>query len=183
MIEKNPYKVFIIAPFIIYFTWFQSSVVYAHGGGLDSKGCHNNTKTGDYHCHRNSEGQQSKSSVNSVFSEASFNKLLANKLGGETEVTLKYNYGLKSQPNSSGTVRVDIMTKDYTIEGGKDTRSSLDSIQQAVFASILTGKKPAVAIYDTDGVWGKYEHRVYTAAKSLSVKFIWFSDGQIRIDD
>lgn len=25
---------------------------WAHSGGLDSKGCHTNRKTGDYHCHR-----------------------------------------------------------------------------------------------------------------------------------
>lgn len=25
---------------------------FAHGGGLNSEGCHNNHKTGDYHCHR-----------------------------------------------------------------------------------------------------------------------------------
>ena len=24
----------------------------AHGGGLNAQGCHNNRKTGDYHCHR-----------------------------------------------------------------------------------------------------------------------------------
>ena len=24
----------------------------AHGGGLNAEGCHNNKKTGDYHCHR-----------------------------------------------------------------------------------------------------------------------------------
>lgn len=28
--------------------------VFAHGGGLNSEGCHNNRKTGDYHCHRGS---------------------------------------------------------------------------------------------------------------------------------
>jgi hypothetical protein len=28
------------------------SVAYSHGGGLDKYGCHNNRKTGDYHCHR-----------------------------------------------------------------------------------------------------------------------------------
>jgi hypothetical protein len=27
-------------------------VVWAHGGGLNAEGCHNNRKTGDYHCHR-----------------------------------------------------------------------------------------------------------------------------------
>lgn len=26
--------------------------VQAHGGGLNAEGCHNNRKTGDYHCHR-----------------------------------------------------------------------------------------------------------------------------------
>ena len=28
--------------------------VIAHGGGLDSQGCHTNSKTGDKHCHRSS---------------------------------------------------------------------------------------------------------------------------------
>jgi hypothetical protein len=25
---------------------------HSHGGGLNAEGCHNNRKTGDYHCHR-----------------------------------------------------------------------------------------------------------------------------------
>jgi hypothetical protein len=29
-----------------------SAQAKAHGGGLDSKGCHTNRKTGEYHCHR-----------------------------------------------------------------------------------------------------------------------------------
>ncbi|MGH8854409.1 MAG: YHYH domain-containing protein [Telluria sp.] len=29
-----------------------SSEALAHGGGLNAQGCHNNRKTGDYHCHR-----------------------------------------------------------------------------------------------------------------------------------
>lgn len=29
-----------------------SGAVAAHGGGLNAEGCHNNRKTGDYHCHR-----------------------------------------------------------------------------------------------------------------------------------
>ncbi|RZI67284.1 MAG: excalibur calcium-binding domain-containing protein [Pseudomonas sp.] len=28
------------------------STLIAHPGGLNSEGCHNNRKTGDYHCHR-----------------------------------------------------------------------------------------------------------------------------------
>ena len=29
-----------------------SGALFAHGGGLDKKGCHTNHKTGEYHCHR-----------------------------------------------------------------------------------------------------------------------------------
>jgi hypothetical protein len=29
-----------------------AAFVYAHGGGLDAYGCHNNRKAGGYHCHR-----------------------------------------------------------------------------------------------------------------------------------
>jgi hypothetical protein len=28
--------------------------VAAHGGGIDSRGCHNDNKAGNYHCHSNS---------------------------------------------------------------------------------------------------------------------------------
>ena len=31
-----------------------STIVNAHPGGLNAEGCHNNRKTGDYHCHRSS---------------------------------------------------------------------------------------------------------------------------------
>ena len=34
----------------------------AHGGGLDANGCHNNRKTGDYHCHGG--GRSSNSNLN-----------------------------------------------------------------------------------------------------------------------
>ena len=31
-----------------------SDMAFAHGGGLNAEGCHNNRKTGGYHCHRSS---------------------------------------------------------------------------------------------------------------------------------
>lgn len=34
--------------------------VAAHPGGLNSEGCHNNRKTGDYHCHRAGGGSTKK---------------------------------------------------------------------------------------------------------------------------
>jgi len=40
--------VFVLAGFVVLFP----AAVLAHGGGLNKEGCHNNRKTGDYHCHR-----------------------------------------------------------------------------------------------------------------------------------
>ena len=31
---------------------FAPALALAHGGGLDSHGCHNDKKAGDYHCHK-----------------------------------------------------------------------------------------------------------------------------------
>lgn len=104
-----------------------------------------------------------------------YNDLLAERLGGRSEVVYEYGY----TTTETSEIRIDIETDDYVIEGGKDKRSSLDSIQQALFASILSGKKPAVAIYDTDGKWGKYEHRIWVVAKELGIRYIWFSDNEI----
>lgn len=36
-----------------------TDVTYAHGGGLDGYGCHNNRKQGGYHCHRGPMAGQS----------------------------------------------------------------------------------------------------------------------------
>jgi hypothetical protein len=33
---------------------------HAHGGGLNKEGCHNNRKTGDYHCHRGAKATPQK---------------------------------------------------------------------------------------------------------------------------
>lgn len=38
--------------FCLLLVWSFSPAALAHGGGLNAEGCHNNRKTGDYHCHR-----------------------------------------------------------------------------------------------------------------------------------
>ena len=156
-------------------------LVLSHGGGLNKEGCHNNNKTGEFHCHRDSEtsDKSDKKISTGVVSEASFNSFLADYLGGKTEVNRTYNYGLSESDLKQGSIRVDIETDDYVIEGGLDKRTSLDSIQQAIFASSITGKSPGVAIYDTDGGWGKFEHRVWQVAKMLSIRFIWVFKGKV----
>jgi len=54
-----------------------------------------------------------------------------------------------TKDNVSVYLLVDIVTSTYVIKGGLDKRSSLDSLQQAIFTSVLNGKRPAVALYDT----------------------------------
>ena len=39
---------------------------YAHGGGLNAEGCHNNRKTGDYHCHRSGSAPAKSSSASTA---------------------------------------------------------------------------------------------------------------------
>jgi endonuclease YncB( thermonuclease family) len=34
------------------------AVAFAHGGGLNKEGCHNNRQTGDYHCHRGAKAKK-----------------------------------------------------------------------------------------------------------------------------
>ena len=66
---------------------------------------------------------------------------------------------------------MDCETDGYVTEGGLDRRSSLDSVQQALFFSALTGKAPAVVIYDTDTRLGRYEHRIRVACREAGVLF------------
>ena len=40
-------RIFLITLLLIF-----SGISSAHGGGLNKQGCHNETKTGGYHCHR-----------------------------------------------------------------------------------------------------------------------------------
>ena len=172
-------KVFAIIVSVIFLASY-SSISFAHGGRLNSEGCHNNRSTGQYHCHRgNSSGSSSSASSSSSLGEDYYNAQLAAHFGGQTEVIIDFNYGLKGNTTGQASVRIDIVTDQFAIEGGLDKRSSLDSIQQAVFAASQLGLKPAVAIYDTDGTWGKYEHRVWTVAKELGVKYFWVSNNQV----
>ena len=56
-------------------------------------------------------------------------------------------------------------------EGGLDKRSSLDSIQQALFASYITGKRPAVVIYDTDRREGRIEYQIRTVCQQAGGRY------------
>ncbi|MEM7197098.1 MAG: hypothetical protein AAF352_01860 [Pseudomonadota bacterium] len=152
-----------------------------HGGELNSAGCHNDHKTGGYHCYRSLNKTASSGSTNSsaiiLRDEDQYNDFVAKQLQGEREVRLHYTV---PETANTGYIVIDIMTDEYVIEGGLDKRSSLDSVQQAAFAAALTGKKPVIIIYDTDATFGKYEHRIRIAAKSVGMAFFWWSQGGLR---
>ncbi|WP_124111023.1 hypothetical protein [Palleronia sp. THAF1] len=86
-------------------------------------------------------------------------------LGGTPEVSHPYSVGYDLH-----RIRVDCETDTHVIEVGLDKRSSLDSVQQALFAASLTGKKPMVVMIDTDAREGPFELRVRTAAQMVEIE-------------
>lgn len=87
-------------------------------------------------------------------------------LSGEAEVRHNYDVGYEQ-----GFIRVDCETPGAVLEVGLDKRSSLDSVQQALFAAHLTGKAPMVVMIDTDGHEDRYEFRIRTAARMAGVEY------------
>ncbi|MCI2397852.1 hypothetical protein [Aliiroseovarius subalbicans] len=109
--------------------------------------------------------------------EGNFTAILCSLLlGGETEVRHPYNVGYDLH-----FIRVDCENDSHVLEVGLDKRSSLDSVQQALFAASRTGKAPMVVMIDTDGREDQYEYRVRTAAKMAGVEYrVYDKDFLIR---
>ena len=149
----------------------------AHPGRTDTEGCHAGKLP--RHCHGDAQSdhpsqtssdtptsENSCSSTRSTVSEGEYNRRFCAAVGGVTET--RHNY---IHAGGSSYVRVDCETERMVYEGGLDKRSSLDSLQQALFFSHLTGKQPAVAIYDTDGREGRFEYRIRTACEKAEVHY------------
>ena len=96
-----------------------------------------------------------------------YNDAFCASVGGQREVRHNYTF-----PTGESYVIVDCETEGTVYEGGLDKRSSLDSIQQAVFFAYLTGKEPAVVVYDTDGKMGRFEYRIQMACGIVGVEFL-----------
>lgn len=107
--------------------------------------------------------QQDKSN----WKEDDYNDDYAKKVNGKREVRKYYSFNGKKY-----YVIVDIETKSEVIEGGKDSsRCSLDSLQQALFFSHLTGKKPVVVIYDTDDTISPIEYQIQKMCEKVGVEY------------
>ena len=98
--------------------------------------------------------------------ETEFNTKFCQSVGGQTETRHYYTYA-----GGRSYIQVDCETATHVYEAGLDKRSSLDSIQQALFAGYVTGKRSAVVIYDTDRREGRFEYRIKTACEQARVIF------------
>ena len=144
--------------------------VQAHPGRTDAEGCHAGKLP--RHCHDNQAGRDApaketkRSSTRKTASEDEYNRRFCTAVGGVTETRHTYTYD-----GGGSYVKVDCETGTTVYEGGLDKRSSLDSLQQALFFSELTGKQPAVVIYDTDGQEGRFEYRIRAACRKAGVHY------------
>ena len=151
--------------------------VQGHPGRTDAEGCHAGKLP--RHCHGNARfdhpsqtsndtptSKSNRTSARSTVSESEYNRRFCAAVGGVTETRHNYTYA-----GGSSYVRVDCETDSTVYEGGLDKRSSLDSLQQALFFSTLTGKQPAVVIYDTDAREGRFEYRIRTACEKAGVRY------------
>lgn len=58
----------------------------AHPGGLNSEGCHNNRKTGDYHCHRSRSAAPKRAVAKSSNSGGAYSNCAAARAAGAAPV-------------------------------------------------------------------------------------------------
>ena len=151
--------------------------IQGHPGRTDSGGCHAGKLP--RHCHDGARGGQSapvkdtgRPAPRTTASEDDYNRWFCALVNGETDTRHGY-----TSAGGRGYVEVDCETGTMVYEGGLDKRSSLDSVQQALFFSHVTGKRPAVVIYDTDGREGRFEYRIRIACRKAGVRYEVFRKG------
>ena len=151
--------------------------IQGHPGRTNSEGCHAGKLP--RHCHDGTrsghpaQGNQltpmketGRSAPRTTASEDDYNRWFCTMVNGKTETRHGY-----TSAGGRSYVEVDCETGTMVYEGGLDKRSSLDSVQQALFFSHVTGKRPAVVIYDTDGREGRFEYRIRIACRKAGVRY------------
>ena len=151
--------------------------IQGHSGRTNSEGCHAGKLP--RHCHDGTRSghpaqvnqlapmkETGRSAPRTTASEDDYNRWFCTMVNGETETRHGY-----TSAGGRSYVEVDCETGTMVYEGGLDKRSSLDSVQQALFFSHVTGKRPAVVIYDTDGREGRFEYRIRIACRKAGVRY------------
>ncbi len=151
--------------------------IQGHPVRTNSEGCHAGKLP--RHCHEGARSghpaqgnplapmnKTDRSAPRTTASEDDYNRWFCTMVNGETETRHGY-----TSAGGRNYVEVDCETGTMVYEGGLDKRSSLDSVQQALFFSHVTGKRPAVVIYDTDGREGRFEYRIRIACRKAGVRY------------
>ena len=112
-----------------------STSAWSHGGGLNKDGCHNERKTGGYHCHRAKNPVIPSIPQQRTYndSEKSINISWCASRGGITEFRTKY-----------GTF-VDCLTKEYAIEAEFGSNWK-EAIGQSLHYAESTNKKAGILL-------------------------------------
>ncbi len=151
--------------------------IQGHPGRTDAEGCHAGKLP--RHCHEGAQSghpaqdnpsasvrETSPSVPRTAASEEDYNRWFCTLVNGQTATRHGY-----TSAGGRHYVEVDCETGTLVYEGGLDKRSSLDSVQQALFFSHVTGKRPAVVMYDTDGREGRFEYRIRVACRKAGVRY------------
>ena len=158
--------------------------IQGHPGRTDAEGCHAGQLP--RHCHAGARsGQPAQGNPSAPVketdrsaSEDDYNRWFCTRVNGETATRHGY-----TSAGGRGYVEVDCETGTLVYEGGLDKRSSLDSVQQALFFSHVTGKRPAVVMYDTDGREGRFEYRIRVACRKAGVRYEVFRKWSVGRSD
>ncbi len=110
-----------------------SGLLWAHGGGLNKDGCHNDRKNGGYHCHRSpTPNIQSIPQQNNFKStESTINAVWCDGRGGTAEFRTK-----------DGTY-VDCLTDTYAVETEFDNNWK-EAVGQSLHYAESTNKRAAI---------------------------------------
>lgn len=127
-----------------------SSAATAHSGRTNSSGCHNNTKTGGYHCHNSGSGS---GSLSSLFSKKDYaDKFSTNekkiKAGQKLLKKMDYYDGKKTGQLEDDTVQA---IKDYQSANGlTESGRVTDKLLNHLHASYKAGHKAALKLTPID---------------------------------
>ncbi len=111
-----------------------SSFLWSHGGGLNKDGCHNDRKTGGYHCHRSPTITPNFSQPEQrLSSEKDIARIWCVAREGKSEFRTKY-----------GTY-VDCLTAQYAVEVEYDNNWK-EAIGQSLHYAESTNKRAAILL-------------------------------------
>ena len=127
--------------------------MFAHGGGLDSQGCHTNSKTGDRHCHRSGgfDPQQRSGMVSGAFTVASIGD-------GDT-------VRVRSREGENVTIRLACIDAPETSQGatGKWSTQTLKGLIQAKSISLKPQAKDR---------YGRTVAEIYVGQQNINLEMV-----------